>query len=748
MRTRLSRPFARALTRGMSRTLMLLAAASVGVSSVHAQTTSRSTFSYQGRLTESGQGYTGPATFQCRLFTEETGGTIVAGPLVVPGTVTNGVFSIPLDFGVIEPQGRRWAEIQVATPSHPAFQTLTPRQPVDVVPRAASAIRAESAEPFVLAFNPSPLTIDQAQTQLDGNSLSLPGSIWQSFKPGSAGLLTHIAVMRSDPVNYSGALLNIYEGTGVAGTKMWSQRCVVTGATGEIVLPLTRGLFLDAGVTYTFEIVTGSGATSFGSSTLNPYPLGRSSLDPSVDLYFKTYFGSTAGDVSLRSRFFGINEGMPSAPLHVTGGSGSNPFPQMRVSADAAAPYGAFLSLDATRIASGHDWTMFSTGGSAGEGAGKLVFRDLTSGNYGLTMDSSGFIGVRNFNPEFALDVLASARTAQRIQSTNTAGTWLALGNLSTGGRFWNVISTGSGNGEGPGKLLIGSSASSPVAIDLSTLALTPSGLLGVNNINPQFSVDALRNGDGNVFRASSDAAFTALSLSNTSAGGRVYALLSNGNNAGTFSVRDATANQDRFTIYSSGRIGVGSTTSPAGLIDVTANANNTVAIIGRAGPGASAVGIYGTGSGPGVRAGLFDGNVTINGNLTVNGTVGKLGGSFRIPHPLDPEKKWLYHSFVESPDMMNIYNGIARLDERGEATITLPNYFEALNREFRYQLTPVGASMPNLYVAEEISANTFKVAGGKPGAKVSWQVTGIRQDKDAREHPIVPEVERTDMDN
>lgn len=747
MRTRLSRPFARALTRGMSRTLLLLAATAVGVSSVHAQITSRSTFVYQGRLTESGQGYTGPATFQCRLFTEETGGIIVAGPLIVPGTVTNGVFTISLDFGVIEPQGRRWAEIQVATPSHPAFQTLTPRQPVDVVPRAASAIRAESAEPFVLAFNPSPLKIDQSQTQLDGNALSLPGSIWQSFTTGSAGTLTHIAVMRSDEVNYSNASLNIYEGTGIAGPKMWSQRCVATGVKGEIVLSLTRGLPLDPATTYTFEIVTDSGATAYGCSTLNPYALGRSSLDPSVDLYFKTYFGSAAGDVSLRSRFFGINEGMPSAPLHVTGGSGSNPFPQLRVSADAAAPYGAFLSLDATRLGGGQDWAMFSTGGSAGEGTGKLVFRNLTSNNYGLTMASNGFVGVRNVNPEFALDALGSAYTVQRLQSPNIAGTWLALGNLSSGGRYWNMISTGNGNGQGAGKFLLGSGTTA-TAIDVAALTVTANGLLGVFNAFPTFSVDAARSGDGNVMRASSDAASTALSLSNTSAGGRVYSLLSNGNNAGTFTIRDTTANADRFTVYSNGRIGIGNTTSPAGLIDVTANANTTVAVIGRAGPGASAIGIYGTSSGPGTRAGQFDGNVTINGNLLVNGSVGKTSGSFRIPHPLDPEKKWLYHSFVESPDMMNIYNGIARLDERGEATITLPNYFEALNRDFRYQLTPVGASMPNLYVAEEISANTFKVAGGKPGAKVSWQVTGIRQDKDAREHPIVPEVERTNLDN
>ena len=58
-----------------------------------------------------------------------------------------------------------------------------------------------------------------------------------------------------------------------------------------------------------------------------------------------------------------------------------------------------------------------------------------------------------------------------------------------------------------------------------------------------------------------------------------------------------------------------------------------------------------------------------------------------------------------------------------------LPNYFEALNGDFRYQLTAMGGPGPNLYVAQEIEGNRFQIAGGGPGLKVSWQVTGIRQD-------------------
>ena len=99
-------------------------------------------------------------------------------------------------------------------------------------------------------------------------------------------------------------------------------------------------------------------------------------------------------------------------------------------------------------------------------------------------------------------------------------------------------------------------------------------------------------------------------------------------------------------------------------------------------------------------------------GNVYVYGSLAKASGSFKIDHPQDPANKYLYHSFVESPDMMNIYNGVAALDAQGAAWITLPEYFEALNQDFRYQLTAMGRPQPSLYVAKEIAGNRFKVAG------------------------------------
>ncbi|MDZ7722856.1 MAG: hypothetical protein U5R06_08610 [candidate division KSB1 bacterium] len=153
-------------------------------------------------------------------------------------------------------------------------------------------------------------------------------------------------------------------------------------------------------------------------------------------------------------------------------------------------------------------------------------------------------------------------------------------------------------------------------------------------------------------------------------------------------------------------------------------------------------IGVYGDGE-VGVkaqgsyRAGWFVGDVDISGALS------KGGGAFKIDHPLDPENKYLQHSFVESPDMMNVYNGNVELDAGGRAVVELPDWFEVLNRDFRYQLTAIGEPGPNLHISEEVQDNRFVIAGGTPGMTVSWQITGIRQDPWAKQHRIQVEVNK-----
>ncbi|MFZ5788873.1 MAG: hypothetical protein ACOY3Y_20730, partial [Acidobacteriota bacterium] len=144
----------------------------------------------------------------------------------------------------------------------------------------------------------------------------------------------------------------------------------------------------------------------------------------------------------------------------------------------------------------------------------------------------------------------------------------------------------------------------------------------------------------------------------------------------------------------------------------------------------------YGINANPAGYAGYFSGNVH------VNGTLSKSGGSFTIDHPLDPANKVLSHSFVESPDMMNIYNGNVTTDEDGRAVVELPEWFEALNRDFRYQLTVIGR-FAQAIIEEEIAGNRFAIRTNMANVKVSWQVTGIRKDPWAESHRIVVEQDK-----
>jgi hypothetical protein len=149
--------------------------------------------------------------------------------------------------------------------------------------------------------------------------------------------------------------------------------------------------------------------------------------------------------------------------------------------------------------------------------------------------------------------------------------------------------------------------------------------------------------------------------------------------------------------------------------------------------------GVYGA-SGAG-WAGYFDGNVR------VNGTLSKTAGSFRIDHPLDPAHEYLQHSFVESPDMKDVYDGVVTTDGRGFATVTMPPWFQALNRSFRYQLTIIGTRGWNARVVDEVAGNRFTIQSDLPRVRVSWQVTGIRHDPYAVAHRIQVEVRKPPLE-
>jgi hypothetical protein len=168
-----------------------------------------------------------------------------------------------------------------------------------------------------------------------------------------------------------------------------------------------------------------------------------------------------------------------------------------------------------------------------------------------------------------------------------------------------------------------------------------------------------------------------------------------------------------------------------------------TVSGNGVYGSAVAGVGVAGVGlEAAGGWAGAFFGPVI------VHGTIYKHCCQFSIDHPLDPRNRVLNHVSVEASEHKTFYDGTARLNAQGRASVRLPRWFEALNApaSLRYQLTPLGAPAPDLHVARGVKQGVFVIAGGRAGQRVCWQVTGVRRDRYARTHPVVVEQRKREV--
>jgi len=146
---------------------------------------------------------------------------------------------------------------------------------------------------------------------------------------------------------------------------------------------------------------------------------------------------------------------------------------------------------------------------------------------------------------------------------------------------------------------------------------------------------------------------------------------------------------------------------------------------------GVGYVGVAGQSSDPANGAGVYSYD-----NIVAAGTK-----NFRIDHPLDPENKYLNHFSIESNEVLNIYRGTVTCDANGTALVQLPAYVNAINIDFSYQLTPIGA-FAGLYIAKKIENGMFVIAGALPGMEVSWQLTGRRNDAYLQKYPEAAKVE------
>jgi hypothetical protein len=348
----------------------------------------------------------------------------------------------------------------------------------------------------------------------------------------------------------------------------------------------------------------------------------------------------------------------------------------------------------------------------------------VNSGNASLTVDTNGRVGIGTTTPTSQLEVQAKGAATIGVFAT---GTGKGVFGQSVDGTGTYGSATGAG-----GTGVTGS--------HFATTGTAP----GVQGTTYSTS-DGAAAVYGEVVSTAPGVGSAALVGINRGSGTNGYGIIGTHAGAG-------------WGIYGQSPTGQGVHGESGGGTGVYGSSNGGSGVYGSGGPsgkgvyGSGLYGVYGeTSTGDAVHgeatgtayAGDFRGTTNVVGQLYADKLTVFGSKNFKIDHPLDPANKYLVHSCIESPDRMNIYNGNVTTDVEGDAIVELPSYFSALNVNFRYQLTVIG-QFAQAIVAKEIDGNQFIIKTDKPNVKVSWQVTGVRQDAYARAHPMVVEEEKS----
>ena len=555
----------------------------------------------------------------------------------------------------------------------------------------------------------------------------------------------------------------------------WNGTAWAPASAGSSTVPLTQ---LEQGGATTGQIIKWNG-TAWAPAADGPSTITMSQIEQA---------GATSGQIIKwdGTKWAPANDGPATITASQISQSGATAGQVLKWNGTAWAP---------AKDSSGTAGTALTAGTGLSITGNVINSRWTTAGN-DLYNNNSGNVGIGNTTPLYPLSVHSSAGNGEieaktgsstaysGLRLTNSAGTNMFLNKYGTGstGSTYGMPNASLGylNNAASGSLLYSTADSMSFATNAAQrLSILKNGVVNIGSIGSvgKFNV----KGSSAILYSPSVSAYdysvasffvpdTVTTSLSSSVGVMGYAKGSAffnagiggiAGNSGTFNVGAVieakalqTTGKRNYGIYSETDGGYSFTIGHYnGVFAASTSASGTYGsyndVDGTAGSAAYAgyfsntatnssytnYGVYGTAtSGLTNYAGYFQGNVY------VSGTLSKAGGTFQIDHPQDPENKYLIHSFVESPEMMNIYNGNITTDANGAAEVTLPSYFQSLNVDFRYQLTVIGPDFAQAVVSKKIEGNKFSIKTDKPNTEVSWQVTGVRNDAWAKANRVIPE--------
>ncbi len=762
--------------------LFLLALPSAQAQGPTPQATLGSAFTYRGFLADGVALTNGTYDFHFSPFDAAGGGTQVGATLTLNDvTVTDGRFTVQLDFGNVFTGSALWLQVSVRPgASTGSYTTLSPRQALTPAPYALYALKIPLAgsgsaataahsdhDHFGQIWSGSAaqgLRVDNASTTGVGLFGSAPTTGTVGIATATSGT-TYGVYGRSDSPSGAGVYgyATGFYGRGVYGV---APRTGVYGQSTD-----TSGVGVHGSSSY-IGVSGSAGATS--GTTYGVY--GMANSPTSIGVYGYIKIGGT-----VNYAVYGRVDGAPGTGVYGRAPTTGTVGIATATTGTTIGVYGKSDSSDGRGVVG-----YAPRYGVYGSASNTGVYGVASIGVYGRSYSYSGY-GVYGYAPRYGVygrsydvygpsyGVYGSARTYGVYGTAYSTGVYgiasfygvygespngtgvIGWATAISGTTFGVVGRSNSTDGTG----VYGSAPTTgTVGIATATTGTTygvygrsdsPYGR-GVYGTAPYYGVygyttSTYGRGVYGVASATSGTTYGVYGWSRSTSGRGVLgvAVATSGTTYGVYGASNSPSGRGVYgtapnygvygyatSTYGQGVYGRATGTSGRGVYGVaSATSGFTYGVYGVS-ESPSGYAVYGVNYGGGY-AGYFSGDVHVSGNFSASGTK-----SFKIDHPLDPANRYLLHFAQEAPQVQNVYNGVVTLDAQGRARVELPPYFSALNTgPFRYQLTPIGASMPELYIAQKIQNNAFLIAGGVPGMEVSWEVTAVRNDPYLRDHPV-----------